>query len=229
MNEQRTEFPLWLELCGLPQYVYEKVRKDAWLVFKKVVELDCAANIDPGIVEISLDELANRTGQPVESVEKSLLALRKKKLVTCFIPDNTEEKALIRIASPLTTPISAQDLKKKRAEIFPPGKDFFRYADQRAPIPQDDAVLSEIVDLYYNSLGLKMNFFILDELRLMRQRFELSVIKKAFDAARQFGGKSLNWVMRQLLAGSKKDDKKERVRKKKSVREMRRKAVHIQS
>ena len=81
MNEQRAEFPLWLELCGLPQYVYEKVRKDAWIVFKKVVELDCFANIDPGIIEISLNELANRTGLPVETVEKCLLALKKKKLI----------------------------------------------------------------------------------------------------------------------------------------------------
>ena len=228
MSEQRAEFPLWLELCGLPQYVYEKVRKDAWIIFKKVVELDCFANIDPGIIEISLNELANRTGLPGETVGKCLLALKKKKLISCFIPDNAEEKALIRVALPLPTPIAPKDLKKQRTDIFPPGKDFFRYADQRTPIPQDDATLSEIVDLYYNSIGLKMNFFILDELRLMRQRFELSDIKKTFETARQIGGKNLNWVMRQLLAGSKKDDKKERTRKKKGVREMRGKAIHIQ-
>lgn len=215
--EMRTECPLWLEFSGLPEFLCKRVRKEAWAVFKKIVELDCAVNLEPGVVEISLDELALRTGFTADVIGRCVAALRKKKFLACFIPDNTEEKALIRITTPFKTPIPSQELKNKRSDIFPPGLDFFRYVDQPPPSVENDPILSEVVDLYFNAIGLKMNFFILDELCLMRQRFELSEVKKAFEAAKRHEIKSLRWVMRQLVAGMKKDGKRKKGRKKKGV------------
>ena len=217
MGEIRAECPVWLELSGLPEFLSERVRKEAWTVFKKIVELDCAVNLEPGVVEASIDELALRTGLPADVIGRCLAALRKKKFLACFIPDNTEEKALIRIIIPLKTPIPPKELKNKRTDIFPPGLDFFRYVDQPPPSVENDPILSEIVDLYFNAIGLKMNFFILDELCLMRQRFELSEIKKAFEAAKRYEVKSLRWVMHQLVAGIKKDGKRKKGRRKKGV------------
>ncbi|MBN1900546.1 hypothetical protein JW926_04385 [Candidatus Sumerlaeota bacterium] len=217
MNEARHEFPLWLELSGLPDWLNSKVRKDAWSVFKKVAELDCAANIDPGVVEISMSDLARRTGIAPDSVEKCLSRMRKKKILACFIPDNPDESALIRVVIPLASPIAPQEIKKKYEKLFPPGKDFFRYVDEKVPEPADDEVLQEIVDLYFNSLGLKMNLFILDELRLLRQRFELPDVKRAFELAKRLEIKSLKWVMRQLISGKKTDGKRKGRKTKKSV------------
>jgi len=215
MGEKRAEFPIWLELSGLPGFVNTKVRKGAWGVFKKIVELDCASNLEPGVVEVSLSEIASRIGMEPELVAKCLERLKKKKLIACFIPDNFEEKGLFRVVVPLETPIPPPELKKARPELFPPGDDFFRYVDQKLPEPADDKILQEIVDLYFNSLGLKMNLFILDELRLLRQRFKLSDIKRAFENAKRLDKKSLHWVTRQLLAGKKKNAEKKKKRKRK--------------
>ncbi len=213
MGELRAESPLWVEFSGLPEFVNAKIRKGTWSIFKKVMELDCAANVEPGVVEISLDELADRTGLAAKIVERCLIGLRRKNLLACFVPDNTAEKALLRIIIPLNTPIAPEDVKKQHPNLFPPGDDFFRYADEHLPTPEDDATLQEIIDLYFNSLGLKMNLFILDELRLIRQRFKLSDIKKVFRAAKYHEIKSLRWVMHRLFSGRKKDAKRKKRRK----------------
>jgi hypothetical protein len=217
MNEVRHEFPLWLELSGLPEWLNSKVRKEAWSVFKMIVELDCSSNIDPGVVEASMSDLGRRTGQPPEIIQRCLSGLRRRKILACFIPDNPEENALIRVVIPLASPVDPGEIKKQYPKIFPPGRDFFRYVDERVPEPQDDEILQEIVDLYFNSLGLKMNLFILDELRLLRQRFELSDVKKAFYLAKRLEIKSLKWVMYQLISGKGKNGKGKRRKTKKSV------------
>jgi len=217
MEEIRATFPLWIEFSGLPEFVNTKIRKEAWSVFKKIVELDCEANLEPGVLDISLQDLGSRTGLSPQIVEKCLNGLRKKKLLACFIPDNPLEKCLIRIVIPLKTPIPAQDLKKQRSDLFPPGSDFFRYFDERIAQPEDDEALREIIDLYFNTIGLKMNFFILDELRLLRQRFPLSDVKRVFESAKRLEIKNLRWVMRQLVSGTKKDVKGKRRKKKKGL------------
>jgi len=217
MEEIRATFPLWIEFSGLPEFVNYKVRKEAWSVFKKIVELDCEANLEPGVLEISLQDMGSRTGLSHQIVEKCLNGLRKKKLLACFIPDNPEEKCLIRIVIPLKTPVPAGELKKQRSDLFPPAKDFFRYFDERVAQPEDDDILREIVDLYFNTISLKMNFFILDELRLLRQRFPLSDVKRVFESAKRLEIKNLRWVMRQLISGTKKDGKGKRRKKKKGL------------
>lgn len=209
-GEERAEFPLWLELSGLPEKINSKARKHAWMVFKKIVELDCAVNLEPGIVEISLNELGRRTGLDPEFVEKCLNSLKRKHFIACFIPDNYEEGAFARVSSPLKTPVDPEELKKKRSDLFPPGKDFFRYHDQRPAGPGDDEVLKEIVDLYFNAIGLKMNQFVLDELRIIRQRFKLSDIKRAFENARRRDIRALSYIVRYLMAKQKKDGSKKK-------------------
>ena len=54
--------PEWLELSGLPELLNTKSRMGTWSVFKKIVELDCAKNSIPGIVEISASELSEMVG-----------------------------------------------------------------------------------------------------------------------------------------------------------------------
>jgi len=67
-----------------------------------------------------------------------------------------------------------------------------------------DTALQEVVDMYFNTVGMKMNAFVLDELRLLRERFELDQIRYAFRRARQNEIRSLNWVVQQLVKQSKK-------------------------
>jgi hypothetical protein len=209
MEERFSQCPLWLEYSGLPAYLNQKARGAGWLVFKAIVERDCEENQVPGIVEISLEELARRTGLEATIVERTVKKLKKEKVVGCFLPDNAEEAALLRINVPLKTPVSGEDVRKEYADVFPPGRDFFRYFDTQTQEADEekDAELKEVVDLYFNALGLRINAFILDELRIIRRRFNLDSIRKTFERAKRHNIRSLHWVVRELLREQKKHAK----------------------
>ena len=63
----------------------------------------------------------------------------------------------------------------------------------------NDPDLRQTVDLYFDVIGLKMNAFILDELRMLPQRFKMQEIQSVFRMARKNEIRSLNWVIRELV------------------------------
>jgi len=213
--ELATWSPLWLELSGLPQMLGAKPGGAAlWAVFKKIVELDCAVNSDPGTVEISIEELAWRLALAPAAVRRALLSLRRLKLIACFVPDNDEEAALVRVRTPLTTPIKREDIITRWPQIFTDANAPFRYiedAPQHDALADDgrDSVLQEIVDLYFNAVGLNMNAFVLDELRLVRQRFPIEAVRRVFRRAQQNEIRSLQWIVRELVRGRRNREKKD--------------------
>jgi hypothetical protein len=214
--ESRAWSPLWLEYSGLPQLLADKIRGGAgWPVFKKIVELDCATNADPGTVEVTLTEIADRTGIPAPTVRKTLLSLRKLKLIAVFLPDHDEEAALIKLRTPLRTPIPVAQIKDSHARLFADTPQHFRYFDEYQASPDDsapaDPLLQEIVDLYFNAVGLKMNAFVLDELRLVRQRFPAEMVRRTFRRAQQNEIRSLHWVVQELVKQKKKTDEENSV------------------
>src|SRR5690606_5093611 len=78
--------PVWLEFSGLPQALHE-VRKNAWIVFKKLVELDCERHpAAPGVVVASPAEIALRTGFDAAAVAQACDGLRRKRLIRVFRP-----------------------------------------------------------------------------------------------------------------------------------------------
>lgn len=201
MRQALLQFPLWLELSGIPRLLNTKIRSGAWSIFKTIVEVDSTHNRSPDVVEMSVAELSERTGIEEKTVTRILKKLKKERLVTCFLPDSPEEKALIRISTPLQTPVSPEEIRRSHPGLFPPGNDFFRYVDETVPEEAEaqDQTLQEIVDLYFNTIGLKMNTFILDELKLIRYRFPLDKIKRSFHRARRNEIASLTWVIKDLL------------------------------
>ena len=209
--EQRAWSPLWLEYSGLPQLLADKIKGGAgWPVFKKIVELDCSTNAEPGTIEITLVDLGHRIGVPAPAVRKALLTLRKLKLIAVFLPDDDEEVALIKLRTPLQTPITVQQIKDTQARLFADAPHHFRYFDDYEPTTEEtsasDPLLQEIVDLYFNSVGLKMNAFVLDELRLVRQRFPADMVRRTFRRAQQNEIRSLHWVVQELVRQKKKRD-----------------------
>lgn len=203
--EQRVSSPLWLEHSGLPAQINEAVKGGCgWSVFKKIVELDCAANPEPDTVEITIEDLATRCGVAPAAIRKSAQALRKLKLVSCFLPDSDEEAALFQIRVPLKTPVPLKELKASLPLIFADANQYCRYlraaqATAETGDETSDTVLQEIVDLYFNTVGLRMNAFVLDELRLIRTRFPLDKVRRAFRKAQQNEIHSLHWIVRDLV------------------------------
>jgi len=204
-REVRTTSPLWLELSGLPALLSKKTKGSAgWLLFKKISELDCERNTAPGTVEIPLGELENRTGISSDAARKVALSLRKLKILASFLPDNDEEAALFRIITPLITPISAEEIRNANPRLFEQGLEYFRYVDDCVAISEneisaDNTDLKEVVDLYFDGIGLKMNAFILDELRMLPQRFSMPEVRNVFRRARKNEIRSLHWVIQELV------------------------------
>jgi hypothetical protein len=209
-REARTWSPKWLEYSGLPELLAQKIKSGAgWPLFKKIVELDCEKNSAPGTVEISLEELQKRCGVAPETTRKAAIALRKLKLLACFIPDNDEEAALFRVVTPLQTPRTAEQIRLEDAHLFENGADYMRYYDdcmagKQEDLPTNDPDLKEVVDLYFDTIGLKMNVFILDELRMLPQRFTMQEVRSVFRRARKNEIRSLHWVIQELVRRRKK-------------------------
>ena len=197
MSEQRTWSPAWLELSGLPEWLNARARQGAWTVFKKLVEIDCEVNYHPGPFEVTVTELARRTGLKVEAVERILKALHKKRVISSFVPEHPDENLLCRIAVPLPLPDSRDTVLERLPRAMQ--RDALRYLDRERVSEESEALLREVVDGYLDNVSQKMNAMILDELRLLAARFRRDQLRRVFARARHVGIDSLAWVTRELV------------------------------
>ncbi len=208
--------PLWLARSGLPAYLNEKVNRYAWHVFKTVVELDCMRNARPSTVETTVADIARLTGLPEKNVASTLEGLRKKKCLALFLPEHPEETALIEVKVPLPTPRSSKEVRGEFPFDTLEDRVRLRYAsalESEESAPERGASsqkhLQRLIDLYFNTVGFKMNTFILDELRLITQRFSADEVEKTFARAVKNDIRSLGWIVKELYRISRKHDRKD--------------------
>jgi hypothetical protein len=202
MDEPLAISPLWLEYSGLPAWLNARARSGSWSVFKKIVELDCQRNAIADIVEAAPSELAEWTGLKAETVVRILEKMRRKKVIACFVGEHPDEPALLQVQIPLKTPRAPGDvLRASGKAFFRPGMRL-RYAYPQEEPPGDQTRLQEVVDLYFNNIGMKMNSFVLDELRLVARRFSLESIRRVFGRAALNEVRELGWVVRELIKES---------------------------
>ena len=203
-DRAHAHFPLWIELSGLPSHLNEESKLAyAWAVFRKIVELDLAANsVRPGTVEISLAELGARCGLDAPKAEKAIKAMRKAKLVRAFLPENEEEAALLQLLLPLATPRSADEVRATHPDLFLEAQWPPRYAvageADASPTADRGEKVKAVVELYLNVLSMKMNSLILDELQLISDRYDMELIQKVFDRARKREAASLGWILAEI-------------------------------
>lgn len=203
----RYETAEWLELSGLPARL-NTVRTNGWLVFKKIVELDCRRNREPEAVECSLQELGERCGLDWEKVAKTVEALRKKKFLSCFLPDNPDELGLFLVRAPIATPRGPEEVA--RAAHDPQLRDptTYRYTKKPEESEPDLKKVQKIIDLYLNSLSQRMNSFIVDEIEILARRFPLAAIEKTIERAARHEIRTIGWVAKELIRDSAKEKKK---------------------
>jgi hypothetical protein len=198
------KIPLWLELSGLPKAMNEAARTpSAWPVFCKIVALDCRRNPStPAPVAISIRGLAEACGISPAAAQRAAQSLRNKGWIACFLPDNEIEEALFQVKTPLPSPLTPDQVRQAHPSLFPDPTTPLRYETAHPGETEedkpDDPVLHEIIDLYFNTISMKMNNFILDELRLVRKRFEMPLIRRIFFRAREHGLSSMGWVLKEL-------------------------------
>jgi len=207
MDEPVAISPLWIEYSGLPAGLNEEIRSGAWVVFKKLLELDCQQNAIPDIIEAAPEEIAVWTGLKSETVVRILNKLRQKKYMAASMGEHPAEPSLFQIQVPLRTPRKAVDvLKESGKAFFRPGMKL-RYAFPITEAPGDEVRMQQVVDLYFNNIGMKMNSFILDELRLIGRRFTLESIRKVFGRAALNDVRELGWAVRELIKESPREGK----------------------
>ena len=204
LPESRCEFPLWIERSGLPREMAETCKSPlAYFIFRKIVELDCERNTRPGTVDASLLELAEYTGIAPDQIAKLLKKIRKCGVLRSFLPDNEDEPGLFQVIAPLPAPKSWEDVRREIPRLDRHPAEEFRYAlapedtsqaDNGAPDPK----LRTVIDEYFNTVSMKMNAFILDELRLISTRYPLDMIRKVFARARKEERQNLGWILTQI-------------------------------
>lgn len=205
-------FPIWLEYSGLPELLNSKIRSGAWSVFKKIVELDCSFNTEPGAVETSIREISVCVGLSAEIVEKILTTLQKKEYIAAFIPDNEEELGIFKIKIPVKTPcvyeevLKQHNLSLKRMNSIPSD----RYARDKELNDKQKRELQELIDLYLSTVSQKINGFTLEQLKLIKLNFPLHNIKKAFDIAKKNDINSLHWIIKSLYGEKEKNGDEKR-------------------
>lgn len=198
--EPRAEFPLWIEWSGLPQHLYDLGKGPAaWLLFRKIVEIDIASHRSaPGVVEVSYATLTAATGLPPDKTRKCVKTLRKGKLLRAFLPDSDDEDALFEVLTPLVTPVPVEELIRDRPELARVSIESLRYALAPARDENPSASLNRVVDLYMDLVSMKMNAFILDELRLITERCDIDLVERVFARAKKRGVQSLSWILAEL-------------------------------
>lgn len=206
-SPSEARFPLWLELSGLPEKVNEVAKAPyAWGVFRKVVELDMAANaLRPGLVETPPAELAARCGLDEKKLDKAVKGLRKAGVLRAFLPDHGEESALFQVITPVPTPLTPDDVRAAHPELFvealwPP-----RYAvevPEQGDTPGEELRGEEkvrrVVELYLNTFSMRLNSIILDQLQLMASHYDVELLERIFQRALKREARSLGWVLTEI-------------------------------
>lgn len=198
-------FPLWLELSGLPAHLNETGKVAyAWVVFHKIVQLDIARNVArPGIVEIAPARLAEACGLDAAKVEKTVKAMRKAAVLRAFLPENEEEDGLFQIITPVPTPIDCDQVRARHPDYFHdtpwPPRYAVAVAEEEEPGREEDREkIKKVTDLYFNVFSMKMNSLVLDQLQLISDRYDMTLIRRVFERARAEEARSLSFVLSEI-------------------------------
>lgn len=212
-------FPLWIELSGLPAALNEKQKGGAaWWLFRKIIELDIERNrARPGLVEITPAELCERAAIDPTKLDKCVKVLRKMGLLRAFLPDDEGEAALFQILTPLPTPKSCNEVRAAYPDYFLDGEWPPRYSFAVAEVTPESATDREnktkrVVDLYLNTLSMKLNSLVVDQLQLIADRYEMELIEKVFARAKKREARSLGWILSEIRRETKILAKAEEIR-----------------
>lgn len=200
------ESPRWLEYSGLPQKLNELAGICTWSIFKKLIELDCAANLEPDLFFETIERISQATGLDSKLVRETLVKLRELNYIECYLPESDHELAYFRIKVPIDTPKSPLEIPYADGGLYQaPGEvgiSSLRYfstgTTEAEPSSRDSKKFDKILHWYFDLCGAKMNSFILEQLIELEKLFDLERIKKAFEKAKKNNCRSLSFVLSEL-------------------------------
>lgn len=108
--------PKWLEYSGLPKQLNDEIGPEAWPLLKKLVEIDFEKEDEEDRrIPLDAEDLSERTGYPVGTVEETLERLAGRHLLTI-----TKQRGGLRhieILTPLRTPRMILDIPFKKGGV----------------------------------------------------------------------------------------------------------------
>lgn len=204
--------PRWLDYSGLPQKLNQEISSIAWSIFKRLMELDALANSEPDVFSEPLDRLSQTLGLQTDEIRVTLLSLKERGYIECYLPETDLEPAFFKIVVPLATPVSPLNIPLEEGGLQSSAEPVrLRYY----AIPQLDGnenKFKQILHFYFDLCGLKLNSLILDDLKELERQFDLDKIKSAFEKAKKNKARSLRPVFAVLYGKEMKE-----IKKKKSV------------
>ncbi len=186
-------FPRWIEESGIPALLAEQCHPQAWLVFRKLVELDCDANLTPDYFLIRFEWLSRWLGIPVDTVKKALDRLEKEQWIE--LRQIEENDAECRIEVPMQSPLTEAEI---RVRLHESGVQSSRYILRYLHDIEELNRSEKVIFLYQMIFGLKFTPRIVEDLEEIANTFDMAVIYEVFSEAYTRKSKSLSWIRNRL-------------------------------
>jgi len=200
--------PRWIDYSGLPQKINQEISPLAWLILKRLMELDALANSEPDVFSEPLHRLSQTLGLQMDEIRVTLLSLKEQGYMECYLPEMELEPAFFRIVVPLPTPVSPLNIPLEEGGLQGSAEPI-RLRYYTIPQPEgNENKFKQILHFYFDVCGLKLNSLILDDLKELERQFDLDKIKSAFEKAKKNKARSLRPVFAILYGKEIKEIKK---------------------
>ncbi|MBN2328601.1 MAG: hypothetical protein JXR73_15775 [Candidatus Omnitrophica bacterium] len=186
-------FPRWIQESGVPQRLADQIGLDAWILFRKLIELDCDANLTPDWLPVSIDDLARWT-----AVDPGRILLILDRLEESRWIERTNRECEIqnlRISCPLPIEIDEQQIRRQITSHGASGGRFIlRYMEDLAFMEK----IERVIYLYQMLFGAKFSPRIVEDLEEIANSHPMEVIYQQFQEAFQKKAKTLAWIKSRL-------------------------------
>ncbi len=186
-------FPRWLEESGLPEFLVSQLGMESWLIFRKLVELDCDFNLTPQWFPFQVNDLTRWTGLAVSPIERTLTDLEKGEWIERANTD--QDVQTCRICTPLEVPLNEAAIRENLSGKEVHGGAFIlRYYQNQEGLSN----VERIVYLYQMLFGARFSPRIAEDLEEIANSYNMGVIYDIFNEAHLKKAKSLAWIKSHL-------------------------------
>ena len=186
-------FPRWMEESGIPSQITAQLGPEGWLLFHKLVELDCDNNLTPEWFPFRTEDLSRWTGIPVSRMKNLLGQLEQHGWIERSDTSLDIQKARIQV--PLPVPVDEEAVRGRISGGAAEGGRFlFRYLQDTRDLNK----VERVVYLYQMLFGARFTPRIAEDLEEIASSWPMEVIHDRFTEAFQKKVKSLAWIKARL-------------------------------
>ncbi len=185
-------FPRWIQESDIPRLLVEQTGLEGWIVFCKLVELDCETNLTPDWFSFTVDKLVHWTGLQPDFINQALNGLTNKGWIA---RNNIELKVQdARISTPLPITIDEDEIRQRLAGQEVGGRFVLRYLHNLGMMEK----VERVIFLYQMIFGARFSPRIVDDLEEIANTYPMDIIYQVFQEAFQKKVKTLSWVKTHL-------------------------------